>query len=110
MARTRLFATSLSLVLKSLIRSAVLTASLTPRCYFFFLRWVFYRFTFPGLALRVSRQYSTRENKIDNRRKFARGIRSAEEQPEARMSRQDVGERTVRARDGASGRSAGRRA
>ncbi|SFN21784.1 hypothetical protein SAMN05428971_0567 [Candidatus Pantoea varia] len=26
------------------------------------------------------------------------------------MSRQDVGERTVRARDGASGRSAGRRA
>ncbi|WP_207114672.1 hypothetical protein, partial [Pantoea agglomerans] len=30
MARTRLFATSLSLVLKSLIRSAVLTASLPP--------------------------------------------------------------------------------
>jgi len=30
LARTRLFATSLSLVLKSLIRSAVLTASLNP--------------------------------------------------------------------------------
>jgi len=36
LARPRLFATSLSLVLKSLIRSALQTASLTPRCYFCF--------------------------------------------------------------------------
>ena len=49
MARTRLFATSLSLVLKSLIRSAVLTASPPPRCYLFFLCWVRCRCEF-GIA------------------------------------------------------------
>ncbi len=37
LARSRLFATSLSLVLKSLICSALQIASLTPRCYYFFL-------------------------------------------------------------------------
>jgi len=109
LARTRLFATSLSLVLKSLIRSAVLTASPTPRCYFFFLCGVSHRFTFPELSL-DSRQRSTKKHKYFAGGGVGRGVRSAEEQPEARMSRQDVGERTVRARDGESGRSAGRRA
>ena len=57
MARTRLFATSLSLVLKSLIRSAVLTASPPPRCYLFFLYWVRCRCEF-GIAsdFRLSKQ------------------------------------------------------
>ena len=51
-----------------------------------------------------------KKTQINRRRGFVRGVRSAEEQPEARMSRQDVGERTARARDGESGRSVGRRA
>jgi len=57
MARTRLFATSLSLVLKSLIRSAALTASPPPRCYLFFLYWVRCRCEF-GIAsdFRLSKQ------------------------------------------------------
>ena len=59
---------------------------------------------------RFQRPESPKPGKDPTGRGFKRGIRSAEEQPEARMSRQDVGERTERARDGESGRSAGRRA
>ncbi len=40
LARSRLFATSLSLVLKSLIGSALQMASLTPRCDFYVSLWV----------------------------------------------------------------------
>ena len=49
LARTRLFAASLPLVLKSLIRSAVLTASL-PRFYLFCLYWVRHRCKSRGLS------------------------------------------------------------
>ena len=116
LARSRLFATSLSLVLKSLIRSAVLTASLPPAVISSFCVGYFIAVGFLGLALTLTVALSPADNTApqltqrNHRRGFGRGIRSAEEQPEARMSRQDVGERTVRARDGASGRSAGRRA
>ncbi|HBV90156.1 MAG TPA: hypothetical protein DEF80_04085, partial [Pantoea sp.] len=44
----------------------------------------------------ASRQLLIQEKQKFYRRGFWRGIRSAEEQPEAKMSRQDVGERTVR--------------
>ena len=59
---------------------------------------------------RFKRAESTLPAKKPTDRGFKRGVQIAEEQQEARMSRQDVGERTFRARDGASGRSAGRRA
>ena len=140
LARTRLFATSLSLVLKSLIRSAVLTASL-PAVIFSLKVWSFIAtgvrasltywlnhrqppffacirhfirflsgFADSGAGYRSARQRYMQKTKRTYRRWSDRGVRSAEKHPEAGMSRQDVGERTGRAREGASGRSAGSRA
>ena len=110
LARPCLFATSLSLVLKSLIRSAAQTASLPAVISSFLCGSLIAVSLEDCFSLQTSRQRSIQEKRRYQRRGCGRGIRRAEEQPEARMSRQDVGERTARARDGESGRSVGRRA